>query len=81
MNVYTTIQKWGNSQAVRLPKAILEMAQLNENDRVELKVQEGNLIIIPVKKHKTLQERIAEYKGDYKCGEWDTGEPTGNEVL
>jgi len=79
--VYTTIQKWGNSQAVRLPKAILEMAQLNENDRVELKVQEGNLIIIPVKKHKTLQERIAEYKGDYKCGEWDTGEPTGNEVL
>ncbi|WP_051534324.1 AbrB/MazE/SpoVT family DNA-binding domain-containing protein [Desulfitibacter alkalitolerans] len=79
--MYTTIQKWGNSQAVRLPKAILEMAQLNENDRVELKVQEGNLIIIPVKKHKTLQERIAEYKGDYKCGEWDTGEPTGNEVL
>jgi len=78
--LYTTIQKWGNSQAVRLPKAILEMAQLRENDQVEIKVQNGNLVIIPVKKHKTLKERIAEYKGDYQCDEWDTGKPSGNEV-
>ncbi|AGL00002.1 AbrB/MazE/SpoVT family DNA-binding domain-containing protein [Desulfoscipio gibsoniae] len=73
--MYGTIQKWGNSQAIRLPKAILEMAKLNENDKVEIKVQDGNLIISPVKKHKTLQERIAEYNGDYKCSEWDTGKP------
>lgn len=78
--MYTTIQKWGNSQAVRLPKAILEMAQLNENDKVEIKVKDGNLIIIPVKKHRTLQERIAEYNGDYKCSEWDMGKPQGKEV-
>lgn len=78
--MYTTIQKWGNSQAVRIPKTILEMAKLRENDRVEIKVQDGNLLIIPVKKHKSLTERIAEYKGDYQCGEWDTGEPSGKEV-
>lgn len=79
--MYTTIQKWGNSQAVRIPKAVLEMVKLNENDRVELKVQDGNLIIVPVKKHKALAERIAECKGDYACNEWDTGKPTGNEVF
>jgi len=79
--VYTTIQKWGNSQAVRLPKAILEMASLSENDRVEIRVQDGNLLIIPVKKHITLKERVAEYKGDYHCNEWDTGKPTGKEVF
>ncbi len=79
--VYTSIQKWGNSQAVRIPKSILEMADLNENDRVEIKVQGRNLIIIPVKKHKSLEERIAEYQGDYYCREWDTGKPAGKEVL
>lgn len=73
----TTIQKWGNSQAVRLPKSILEMANLQENDKVEIKVQDGNVIIIPEKKRKTLAERIAEYKGDYHCNEWNTGEPSG----
>ncbi|MDD4048686.1 MAG: AbrB/MazE/SpoVT family DNA-binding domain-containing protein, partial [Clostridia bacterium] len=25
--MFTTIQKWGNSQAVRIPKAILELAK------------------------------------------------------
>lgn len=79
--MYTTIQKWGNSQAVRIPKRILEMVRLRENDKVEIKVQDGNLVIVPVKKHRTLQERIAEYSGEYRCCEWDTGKPEGEEVL
>jgi len=76
-----TIQKWGNSHALRLPKALLDMVDLKENDEVEIKVQNGALLIVPVKKHKTLEERIAQYKGDYKCSEWDTGKPKGNEVF
>lgn len=78
--MYTSIQKWGNSQAVRLPKAILEKAGLNQNDQVELKVCDGNVVIIPVKKHRPLADRIAEYKGEYKCRELDTGDSVGNEV-
>jgi antitoxin MazE len=79
--MFTTIQKWGNSQAVRIPKAILEIADMGENDRVELSVENGKILITPVKKHKPLQERIADYKGDYSCSEWDTGKPMGKEVL
>ncbi len=79
--MYTTIQKWGNSQAVRLPKAVLEMVSLRENDKVEIKVEDGNLVIIPVKKHVTLKDRVSDYKGEYRCGEWDTGGPTGKEVI
>jgi len=79
--MFTTIQKWGNSQAVRLPKVILEMADMGENDKVELRAENGKIVITPVKKHKTLKERVAEYKGDYGCSEWDTGKPTGKEVL
>lgn len=77
----TRIQKWGNSHAVRLPKVLLEELQIHENDEVELKIENGNLIILPVKKHRTLQDRIAEYQGDYIVEEWDTGKIEGNEVL
>lgn len=78
--MYTTIQKWGNSQVVRLPKAILEKAKLSNNDRVEIRAENGCVLIVRAQKHKTLKERIAGYSGDYCCGEWDTGEPVGKEV-
>lgn len=79
--MFTTIQKWGNSQAIRLPKSILEKASLHENDPVELKVENGNLIITPLNKHLTLKERIAAYENDGSSEEWDTGTPQGREVL
>jgi len=81
MTMYTTLQKWGNSQAIRIPKSILEKANLKENDPVELKVEDGNLIIIPLYKHMTLKERIAAYgEAEAPSEEWDTGKPKGKEV-
>jgi len=81
MRVFSSIQKWGNSQAVRIPKAILEKASLKENDRVEIRVEDGKMVISPVKRRVTLAERIAEYQGEYKCSELETGKPVGKEVL
>ena len=80
----TTIQKWGNSQGVRLPKPILDELFLQENDQVEL-VTENETIIIKKATRKrrakvSLEELFANYKGDYKCEEWDTGKPVGKEV-
>ena len=77
-----TIQKWGNSGAVRLPKAILETAQLHENDDVEITVVEMNIVIKKIKaRHKTLKERLRGFSGEYVGTEWKTGAPEGNEVL
>jgi antitoxin MazE len=78
--MYATIQKWGNSQAVRLPRSILEKAGLEGKDQVELVVKDGNITIIPVKKHLTLRERAADYNNTYEPTEWDTGKPTGKEI-
>ena len=79
--MYTTIQKWGNSHAIRLPKGILEVAALHENDAVEITAEKNYIVIKRVNKgHKTLEERVAENKGEYKCSEWDTGKPQGKEV-
>ena len=82
--MYTTIQKWGNSQAVRLPKYILESVSLEENDRIEI-TSENDVIVIKKtsrksRAKKSLEERFANYNGDYQCTEYDWGKPVGKEV-
>ena len=80
--MYATIQKWGNSQAIRLPKGILEVADLRENDKVEINTGKDCIVIRRAnRRHKTLEERLAGFEGEYKCNEWDTGKPQGSEVL
>jgi len=80
--VFATIQKWGNSHGLRIPKAILESALLKENDKVEINVQDNIITIRKAeKKYRNLDELFAGYKGDYKCTEYDTGDPAGKEVL
>jgi antitoxin MazE len=78
----TTIQKWGNSKAVRIPKPILEISNLTENDSVELIADENAIIIRKVsKKHKNLEDLFHGYQGTYCCSECDCGAPIGKEVL
>ena len=57
------IQKWGNSNAIRLPKPLLMSMNLKENDRVSLTTSGEELIIRKVERsfqHKTLKSRLAE---------------------
>ena len=75
------VQKWGNSQGIRIPKSILEKADISSNENLDIKVIDGRIILEPVHKHKTLKERIKDYDGDYQCSEWNTGNPIGQEVL
>ena len=63
--MYTTIQKWGNSQGIRIPKALLEGLGIRENDRVEL-VPSGDTLTIKravMAPHKTLEERLTAFYG------------------
>ncbi|MGB3366447.1 MAG: AbrB/MazE/SpoVT family DNA-binding domain-containing protein [Acidaminobacteraceae bacterium] len=75
------IQKWGNSQGVRIPKSILNSAHFSDNEDVEIIVVDGRIIIEHTKRHKSLKERFKNYEGDYKCSELETGSPVGQEVL
>lgn len=77
-----TVQKWGNSHAVRLPKSVLAAALIQENDVVEFSAEEGRIVITKARRrHKTLRERLAESGGAYSFEEWDTGAPRGGEAL
>ena len=40
-----TISKWGNSAAIRLPKAIMEELSLTEGDTVDVTVRDGKGVI------------------------------------
>ena len=79
------IQKWGNSDGIRIPSSILKSLNLKTNDKVDL-IQEKDKIIISQlqKKHKTLEERFAEFEqldGSEKCiaESYDWGEDLGKE--
>lgn len=76
-----TIQKWGNSHAVRLSKSILNAANLRENDAVSIDVHENQITLKKVSRRRTLDELFAGYRGDYRPAEFDTGADVGLEVF
>ena len=49
-----TIQKWGNSQGIRIPKAFLEAVGMGENDLVEINRDDDNIVITKIKEKKGL---------------------------
>lgn len=91
-----TIQKWGNSHAVRLPKAVLSAARFQENDLVAFSAEENRIVITKLcRRHRTLKERLASAPVQLQAGpvqlqagkeapvfeEWNTGEPSEGEAL
>jgi len=78
----TTVQKWGNSSAIRIPKAILEDTLIKLNDEVDIIADDNKIVIKKATKRRyvTLEERLKDFKGEYVFEEWDTGTPVGNEV-
>ena len=79
------LQKWGNSDGIRIPSSILKSLNLKTNEKVDL-IQDHDKIIISKqsKKHKTLEERFEEFnklsneeKGSIKAFDW--GEDVGKE--
>ena len=76
----STIQKWGNSHGIRLPKLLLDDMNLSVGSEVELTVADEAIIIRPIAKTRTIQELFASYDGDYKPQEIDWGAPKGSEL-
>jgi len=46
----TTVSKWGNSMALRIPKSILEENMLEEGSQVEIFSKDGRIILEPQEK-------------------------------
>lgn len=77
----TKVQKWGNSLALRIPKAFAEEMELYQDSQVEITFREGEMVVRPIAKPTyTLEELLAGITPENLHGEWDTGEAVGNEV-
>ena len=76
----TQIQKWGNSLAVRIPKAFAVNLGLVQDSSVELALEDGNLVVRPSPSPKyqlsALLDRVTE---DNLHTEDDYGRAVGNE--
>lgn len=78
----TTIQKWGNSQGVRIPKVILDTVNWAEDEQIVILVQDNKLVIEKAreKKRKNIKELFADYNEEYEPIKIDWGEPKGEEI-
>lgn len=77
----TTIQKWGNSLAIRIPKAFVKEAGVAYGTSVELSVDEGRIVIVPRQEPEYRLEELL--KGVTKRNLHDevtTGDSVGQEV-
>ena len=77
----TKVQKWGNSLAVRIPKALARQIEAESGCDVDLAVEDGRLIVTPVNRHRyTLEELVAGITPENRHGEIDTGPSVGREA-
>lgn len=75
------IQKWGNSDGIRIPSTILKSLNIKTNDIVNIEKQDDKIIItVPKKKKISLKERFNEYKGRNLAKEFTWDEMVGNEI-
>lgn len=77
------VQKWGNSQGLRLTRQVLEEAGINVGDEVDLSIEEGRIVIAPRRPARAkyrIEELVARIPKNFKSPEADWGAPTGKEA-
>ena len=81
MPVDTQIAKWGNSLAVRIPRAIVEQARLAEGDRLSLGLtKDGSVVMRPSRRRYRLSELVSSITAGNRHAETSWGGTRGKEV-
>lgn len=82
-----TLQKWGNSQGIRIPKQIIKDLSLKENDILSIERIDNTIVFKKAKVHKSLKDRLEQFYNKpiskikkIEVEEIDTGSPVGEEI-
>jgi antitoxin MazE len=79
--VGTAVAKWGNAPAIRIPKSVMQKANLREGDAVDFEVERPGVIIVRAARvQRTLEDLVAGITAQNRHRETDWGKPKGNEV-
>ena len=77
----TKVQQWGNSLALRIPKAFAVEANLHKGAVVDVSEEDGKIILTPVKKRKfTLDDLLSGVTKNNIHGEISFGKRVGKEI-
>lgn len=76
------VQKWGNSNGVRIPKVYLEALRIKSGDPINIVRDENKIIITKAEREKaSLKQRIKKYVGsDVDDEEFTWDEAKGKEI-
>jgi antitoxin MazE len=75
------VVKWGNSLAVRIPKAVAERARLREGDPIFIEVLDGHVKLRAARKIPTLEELVAKITPENCHKEIEWGPAVGRKLL
>ncbi|WEV46041.1 AbrB/MazE/SpoVT family DNA-binding domain-containing protein [Bifidobacterium sp. ESL0690] len=80
-----TVSQWGNSQAVRLSKSMLERMGVENGDELSVEIQpDGSMVLYPRRKPiraSDLADLFEQDTSGYAATELDTGAPVGSELI
>lgn len=80
----TTLQAWGHSQGIRIPKTCLSTVGWHVGDELEMKIDKGAISLAPAKRpvrgRFKIEELIRRMPKEYRVQEVDTGRPVGREI-
>jgi len=77
------VQKWGNSQGLRLSRRVLEDVQISVGEEVDVVVRDGTIVVAPIKRVRgrySLRRLVARIPKEYRVKELDWGKPVGKEA-
>jgi len=75
-----TIQKWGNSLALRIPKSIANEIELEQGDSVQMEVADGVLAVRPGRPRYRLADLVRGITKKNRQDETDWGKAKGREI-
>ena len=75
------LQKWGNSDGIRIPSSLLKTLNLKTNDMVTIEQVDDKIVISKSKNNKvSLKKLFDNYNGDNLSKDFEWDDPRGNEI-
>ena len=77
----TTVKKWGNSLALRIPRSVAAEAGVEYGARVDVRVEDGAMVVSPIREARVeLKYLLKSVKNSNLHAEVRSGPPRGREV-
>ena len=75
------LQKWGNSDGIRIPSSILKSLNIKTNDILNIEQQDDKIVIsIPKKRKISLADKFKKYNGENLAKNFSWDESVGKEI-